>query len=148
MTPITWEEIDAAKSPKGGFTRKTLEQWGVPWPPPSGWRDTLAAYGFPYQHDKNEFGKVKEPSPTPEGLRRMMEASAPDINEQGFDVDPARLLQKVVVAVIGAGRQDILWEFPEVLDFFEARIPERHEVSHLHNIDERMFAAAERRDRS
>lgn len=35
------EEIEAGKSSKGGFTRKQLAAWGVPWPPPKGWRRTL-----------------------------------------------------------------------------------------------------------
>lgn len=30
-----------AKSPRGGWTRKTLAAWGVPWPPPKGWRKAL-----------------------------------------------------------------------------------------------------------
>lgn len=34
-------EIDAAKTPRGGFTRAQLEVWGVPWPPPKGWRKIL-----------------------------------------------------------------------------------------------------------
>jgi hypothetical protein len=39
----TAEEIDRAKSQRGGWTRKTLAQWGVPWPPPKGWRKRLLA---------------------------------------------------------------------------------------------------------
>jgi hypothetical protein len=38
---ITDAEIEAAKSPRGGFTRKTLAAWGVPWPPVKGWRKAL-----------------------------------------------------------------------------------------------------------
>jgi hypothetical protein len=33
----TKEEIEAAKTPNGGWTKKQLAQWGVPWPPPKGW---------------------------------------------------------------------------------------------------------------
>jgi len=32
------EDIEAAKTPHGGWTRAQLAQWGVPWPPPKGWR--------------------------------------------------------------------------------------------------------------
>jgi hypothetical protein len=39
--PVTAEEIEAAKTPAGGWTRATLAQWGVPWPPPKGWRAKL-----------------------------------------------------------------------------------------------------------
>lgn len=150
-TPITWEEIDAARSPAGGFTRKTLEQWGVPWPPPSGWRDTLAAYGYPYQHELNTFGKVKPKPVTQADLERFMDESAPDLIdgepfgvEGDLDVDPASLLAKVVTAVISHGHAEILWEFPEVLAFFGSRIPDRSEVAHLHNVDERQFEAADK----
>ena len=42
MTHIpTAEEIKAAMTVRGGWTRATLAQWGVPWPPPRGWRKTL-----------------------------------------------------------------------------------------------------------
>jgi hypothetical protein len=40
------EEIDAARTPAGGWTRTQLAEWGVPWPPPKGWRRRLAA-GLP-----------------------------------------------------------------------------------------------------
>lgn len=33
--------IDAGKSPRGAWTRSTLARWGVPWPPPAGWRQAL-----------------------------------------------------------------------------------------------------------
>ena len=38
---VTKEEIEEAKSPKGGWTKKQLAKWGVPWPPPKGWRARL-----------------------------------------------------------------------------------------------------------
>lgn len=43
MTPLklTEAEIDAARSPKGAWTAKTLKGWGVPWPPPHGWKAAL-----------------------------------------------------------------------------------------------------------
>ena len=40
---ISDETIRAAMSPKGGWKRATLEKWGVPWPPPKGWRDKLVS---------------------------------------------------------------------------------------------------------
>jgi hypothetical protein len=33
--------IDRARSAAGGWTRPTLAAWGVPWPPPPGWRAEL-----------------------------------------------------------------------------------------------------------
>jgi hypothetical protein len=38
MTPA---QIDAARTPRGGWTRAQLAEWGVPWPPPKGWRQRL-----------------------------------------------------------------------------------------------------------
>lgn len=40
---VSREDIEQARSPKGGFSRAQLEQWGVPWPPPAGWLDRLIA---------------------------------------------------------------------------------------------------------
>lgn len=43
--PITIEEIEAARTPAGGWTKAQLAQWGVPWPPPKGWIKRLLAAG-------------------------------------------------------------------------------------------------------
>jgi len=37
----TAEEIEAARTPAGGWTRAQLAQWGIPWPPPKGWKTGL-----------------------------------------------------------------------------------------------------------
>ncbi|NKS00469.1 hypothetical protein GTA09_21515 [Rhodococcus hoagii] len=39
----TEAEIEAARTPAGGWTRETLAAWGVPWPPPKGWRKQFAS---------------------------------------------------------------------------------------------------------
>jgi hypothetical protein len=36
------EEVEAGRTAEGGWTRETLRRWGVPWPPPAGWRKRLA----------------------------------------------------------------------------------------------------------
>jgi hypothetical protein len=41
--PITKDDIEAARTPAGGWTAATLAGWGVPWPPPKGWQDDLIA---------------------------------------------------------------------------------------------------------
>ena len=38
---MTRDEILAARTPKGGWTKATLASWGVPWPPPKGWMHDL-----------------------------------------------------------------------------------------------------------
>jgi hypothetical protein len=37
----TEEEIEAARSPHGGWTKEQMASWGVPWPPPKGWKKRL-----------------------------------------------------------------------------------------------------------
>lgn len=34
-------EIEAGKTPRGAWTRAQLAEWGVPWPPPGGWKRRL-----------------------------------------------------------------------------------------------------------
>ena len=34
-------EIEARRTPAGGWTKAQLAQWGVPWPPSKGWRQKL-----------------------------------------------------------------------------------------------------------
>lgn len=154
-TPITEEEILAARTPKGAWKRAQLAEWGVPWPPPQGWKAQIISHGYPYDpalSSSSKFsiedgGKVV----TEAALQSMMDNSKPQmIDGEPFDcvgdldIDPAQLLRKVVSAVISADRADILWEFPEVLAFFGSRIPQREDVTHLHSVDQRMFDAADR----
>ena len=35
------EEVEAARTERGGWTKETLAAWGVPWPPPKGWKKDL-----------------------------------------------------------------------------------------------------------
>ena len=35
------EEILAARTAQGGWTKAQLAEWGVPWPPPRGWKERL-----------------------------------------------------------------------------------------------------------
>lgn len=38
---LTAQEIEAGRSPRGGWTAAQLAAWGVPWPPPKGWQARL-----------------------------------------------------------------------------------------------------------
>jgi len=40
-SPEEIEAIDAARTTGGGFTRARLAEWGIPWPPPRGWKVRL-----------------------------------------------------------------------------------------------------------
>lgn len=43
LVRVTSADIEAARSPAGGFTKETLAGWGISWPPPKGWKDSLIA---------------------------------------------------------------------------------------------------------
>ena len=38
------EQIEAMRTPNGGWTRKQLEEWGVEWPPKKGWKSELESH--------------------------------------------------------------------------------------------------------
>lgn len=97
---LTKEEIEAGRSDKGGFTKAALAAWGVPWPPPAGWKEALLEGRSP--------GRTDEFAPSP--IRPEM--SAHD------------LLQTVVLAVIEAGHAECLHKFPDVLEYFGAQMPD------------------------
>ncbi|MGW4186311.1 hypothetical protein ACWEK2_29595 [Streptomyces albidoflavus] len=40
--PPSPEEVEAARTPAGGWKRDQLAAWGVSWPPPKGWKNELA----------------------------------------------------------------------------------------------------------
>jgi len=42
------KEIEAAKTPNGGWTKAQLAEWGVEWPPRKGWRARLARHDKPH----------------------------------------------------------------------------------------------------
>lgn len=45
--PITEAEMEAARTPKGGWNAAQLRAWGISWPPPAGWRKQLLRSGVP-----------------------------------------------------------------------------------------------------
>ena len=38
--------LDSLKSPRGGYTRKTIESLGIAWPPKTPWRKNLIEFGY------------------------------------------------------------------------------------------------------
>jgi hypothetical protein len=51
---ISVAAIEAARTSKGGWTRKQLAAWGAPWPPPKGWKEHLATRTTPKQGSEND----------------------------------------------------------------------------------------------
>ena len=35
---VTRNELEQAKTAAGGYTKEQLAEWGIPWPPPKGWK--------------------------------------------------------------------------------------------------------------
>lgn len=102
---ISPDVIEAAKTPKGAWTRATLAGWGVSWPPPKGWKAALIA-GVPITEGAALV--EKEPKAPPE--------SAPESLE-------AKLLHQVVMALNGEGLGYLLADLPEVLAYFNGKMP-------------------------
>jgi hypothetical protein len=55
---LTDQQIEAAKSPRGAWTKATLAGWGVPWPPPRGWRTALRT-GRPIPQRRSQPGRKR-----------------------------------------------------------------------------------------
>lgn len=67
---VTREEIESAKTPKGGFTKETLAQWGVTWPPQNGWIDQLVTESCAIE----EFNRIRDrlrAAPDAEAVNRV-----------------------------------------------------------------------------
>ncbi len=58
------QEILAHRSGTGGWKKATLARWGVPWPPPKGWKADLEA-----RYAESMGSKLKRPF----GQRRKVE---------------------------------------------------------------------------
>src|SRR5262245_48154214 len=55
-TPISEGEVTAMQTANGGWTRDVLAGWGVPWPPPHGWKKNILKNGIPYSDVIEIFG--------------------------------------------------------------------------------------------
>jgi hypothetical protein len=100
---LTEEEIEAGRSQAGGYTKAQLARWGVPWPPPKGWKEALLA-GTPMEREVQ-----------PSAVRPTMDAND--------------LLRQVVLAVVEKGHASDLYGFPDVLAYFGAQVPANHEAA-------------------
>jgi hypothetical protein len=101
---FTAEEIEAAKTAKGGYSREALAKLGVPWPPPKGWRQSLLNGEDIAVLDHQE--RLVD-SPVIPGMTAH------------------QLLHQVVMAVVTRGHASDLYDLPEVLEFFGSTLPEK-----------------------
>ncbi|MFE8940925.1 hypothetical protein ACFYNX_26005 [Streptomyces sp. NPDC007872] len=61
------EEIEAARTPAGGWKRDQLAAWGVPWPPPKGWKDEQHQLWTAARQDGSP-PPPPHPAPAPDGF--------------------------------------------------------------------------------
>jgi hypothetical protein len=47
-------DVESAKTDAGGWTRAQLAEWGVPWPPPEGWKKKLLETAGIPEHDDSQ----------------------------------------------------------------------------------------------
>lgn len=104
---IAAEEIDAAKTAKGAWDRPTLANWGVPWPPPKGWRQMLID-GIP----------IPQPGIAGVDATATRPSACPE----------AKLLHQVVMAVIECGQGDILKSIDALNAYYGCPLPTVAEV--------------------
>lgn len=111
-------------------------------------RKARAEANIGFFSDRQPTSSKTEQPITEEALEKMMADSQPHMVSGAsqdcigeMDIDPAKLLRKVVSAVISGGQGHLLYEFPDVLEFFGSRIPHRHEIAGHTGTDERMFEA-------
>jgi len=99
---LTAEEIDAAKSAKGGWDRASLAAWGVGWPPPKGWRQMLInGTAIPEPGRDGEPATAVRPSACPE----------------------AAILRQVVMTVIESGHGEVLSGIKALNDYYGFQLP-------------------------
>ena len=104
---VSAEEIDAAKSAKGGWDRATLAAWGVGWPPPRGWRQMLIdGADFPEPGVNGEPASAVRPTDCPE----------------------AKMLRSLVLAVVEADRGDLVARVEGLAAYFGSGFPTVEEV--------------------
>jgi hypothetical protein len=99
---LTAEEIKAARSENGGWSKETLAGWGIPWPPPKGWVQMLID-GTP----------IPQPGVDGVAATSVRPSACPE----------AKLLHEIVMAVIEAGQSDILKSIDSLNEYYGSRIP-------------------------
>jgi hypothetical protein len=81
---MTEDEIMAARTPKGGWTKKQLAEWGMPWPPPKGWIEALVV-----RRDKSTTARQADAIPEDQ----FIEAVTAEIVDYFNGADSRRVLE-------------------------------------------------------
>ena len=93
---VTREEIEAARTPKGGWTRAQLEVWGVPWPPPKGWLRALVS------------GKGHIPRSTKPSLASGARKRGAGLSFTPRGAGPSGREARVIIAEIEAANEELI----------------------------------------
>ena len=84
-TILTKQDIEAGKTPAGGFNKRQLAEWGISWPPKKGWKKRLMNGG--------EGEPRTEPEPAYHALMQIMELLKQ--TENLTDVELGRRIDRV-----------------------------------------------------
>lgn len=79
---VTLSEIEAARTPSGGWTRSQLAEWGVPWPPPKGWKARLA--GTTVVEDLFYLSECDDPRVRYQALKTLWDLAEPELQRRGL----------------------------------------------------------------
>jgi hypothetical protein len=119
-------EIEAARTPAGGWTRATLASWGISWPPARGWRERLIAQNpthnmhrlMVFNVPNNHFALMHRfhLRPTKKNPRHFWIGFSP-----GENAEPQRQLAQRIVAELKAARLRYSWDQVEHARFAAAR---------------------------
>ena len=101
---VTREEIEAARTPKGGWTRAQLEAWGVPWPPTKDWRDRIAVNGYevPMRLNNRSARLIANELLIKSGRPPL----SADLSYEQFATELRAITAKTVVQVVFQSRED------------------------------------------
>ena len=80
---ISEAEIMAKRTPAGGWTRTQLAQWGVPWPPPKGWKKALVNGGVSRRTAANNAIAALEAPTDPDLACSKSAPSSPNFTNHG-----------------------------------------------------------------
>jgi hypothetical protein len=123
---ITEEEIEARRTRKGGWTRHQLEEWGVGWPPPKGWKERLLRdNGLEMKTAKkiqwDDASFIIRTDPEREPKPRPKPGKIPRFQKQEFDFEAAKKAWAAVGVIVN--EKEILEDMAK-LKAWERRLEE------------------------
>jgi hypothetical protein len=105
---ITEEEIEAGRTPNGGWTRHQLEEWGVGWPPRKGWKERLLRDSTTQMKTKRKIewddtSFIMRTDPEREPKPRPKPGKMPRFKKQEFDFEACRKAWAAIGVIVNRG---------------------------------------------